>query len=288
MTFQWPEQSYRDLPKGVQLVRRLLEDWFRAIEDGTVDPLPVFLDSPMAREATETYRSCALEHDAEMRELVREEMNVKEVVFRENEEELVQYRGKANYRVLGKILGKDMKAAASLIEQLGPQDLQRLVRGERIRVEVAGRCMELGPDEVSVERVEREHLVVMNDGSLTVGLDPDLTGELVQEGLVRDLIRGIQNIRKDAGLAVTDRIAVQVAGGDLVRIAGFVESAVVLDELVGVEDIRAHLAPPFVGGGRRDGATLRRGLALGLLFCKNLGLQELHRPLAVGELTAFA
>jgi isoleucyl-tRNA synthetase len=63
-----------------------------------------------------------------------------------------------------------------------------------------------------VQRIEKEGLKVVNQGSLTVGLDPEMTEELIQEGLVRDLIRGIQNLRKEKGFAVTDRIALTLDG----------------------------------------------------------------------------
>ena len=153
----------------------------------------------------------------EMKDLIREELNVKEVVFRDNEHELVEYRVKANFRVLGKVLGKDMKQAATLIEALGEAEKSGLVAGGSVSVSVGGRTVAVGPDEVIIERIEKEHLKVRSEGSLTVGLDSELTEELVQEGLVRDLVRGIQNLRKEAGLAVTDRIALRVHGSDAVR-----------------------------------------------------------------------
>ena len=73
---------------------------------------------------------------AEMEELIRDELNVKSVVFRENEDELVEYRAKANFRVLGKVLGKDMKAAAARIEKLGLAEIHDAPRGPG----VASRC----------------------------------------------------------------------------------------------------------------------------------------------------
>ena len=154
---------------------------------------------------------------SEMQGILREELNVKELLFRENEEELVEYRAKANFRVLGKFLGKDMKEAAATIEALRGADLERIVRGERVTLRVSGRTLELGLEQVTVERLEKENLKVLNEGSLTLGLDAELTEELVQEGLVRDLVRAVQSLRKDAGLAVTDRILVELAGGETMR-----------------------------------------------------------------------
>jgi isoleucyl-tRNA synthetase len=72
---------------------------------------------------------------------------------------------------------------------------------------------------VEIQRIEKENLKVINEGSLTVALDPELTPALIEEGLVRDLVRGIQNLRKDKGLEVTDRIELSLVGSAAVRAA---------------------------------------------------------------------
>jgi isoleucyl-tRNA synthetase len=155
----------------------------------------------------------------EMEDLIKDELNVKSVAFRENEDELVEYRAKANFRTLGKILGKDMKAAAALIEKLPLSDIHALIAGRSIGLTLGGRTVSLAPDAVEIQRIEKESLKVINDGTLTVALDPELTPELVEEGLVRDLVRGVQNLRKERGLEVTDRIELALSGSEAVRAA---------------------------------------------------------------------
>jgi isoleucyl-tRNA synthetase len=152
-----------------------------------------------------------------MAELVREELNVKEVLFRDNEEELVEYSAKANFKVLGKLLGKDMKEAAARIEALGAGEIRTLLDGGTVELRLGGRIFPLASEGVAVSRTEKQNLKVLNEGSLTLALDPVLTEELVREGLVRDLVRGIQNLRKERGLAVTDRIALFLHGSEDVR-----------------------------------------------------------------------
>jgi isoleucyl-tRNA synthetase len=154
---------------------------------------------------------------ASMQELIREEINVKQVVLRDNEEELVEYSAKANFKALGKLLGKDMKEAAARIEKLGGRDIQTILAGGSVPLAVGGRTVPLTAEGVLVTRSEKEHLKVLNEGSLTVALDPELTPELVQEGLVRDLVRGVQNLRKERGLAVTDRIELEISGSEELR-----------------------------------------------------------------------
>ena len=162
-----------------------------------------------------------------MEELIRDELNVKSVLFRENEDELVEYRPKANFRTLGKLLGKDMKAAASRIEKLSLADIHALLSSQNVSMDVEGRTFSLTPEGVEIQRIEKQNLKVINDGSLTVALDPELTPELIQEGLVRDLVRGIQSLRKDEGLEVTDRIELTLFGSEALQAA--------------VESYRAHL-----------------------------------------------
>ena len=150
-----------------------------------------------------------------MIDTIREELNVKQVIFHEREDELVSYKAKANFKVLGKELGSKMKAAASRIQELTSQAIDDIISGKKVTIDVDGASVDLDTEKVIVERIEKEDLKVVNDGTLTVGLDTKVTDELKKEGYVRDLIRGIQNLRKEKGLSVTDRIKLRVsANGD--------------------------------------------------------------------------
>ncbi len=153
----------------------------------------------------------------EMEDIVRDELNVKEVVFREDEEELVEYQAKANFRALGKELGKDMKEGAALVERLEPRQIASLLAGSSLVVDIAGRQVELTRDKVDVRRVEKASLRVVNEGTLTVALDAEITQALLDEGNARDLVRGVQTLRKDSGLSVTDRIELSVHGSEALR-----------------------------------------------------------------------
>ena len=149
----------------------------------------------------------------EMEESIREELNVKEVIFHEKEEELVEYSAKANFRVLGKELGSSMKIAAEAIERLASQEIQSILDGSVLSIDVEGKHIDLTRDKIIVNRIEKAALKVVNEGTLTVGLDTEVTEELQLEGLIRDLVRGVQNLRKERGLEVTDRIRLTVSAG---------------------------------------------------------------------------
>ena len=155
----------------------------------------------------------------EMEDIIREELNVKAVVFKDNEEDLVEYKAKANFRVLGKELGKDMKEGAAIIEQLSGREIAHLLDGAELVIEVAGKSLSLTKDKLDIQRLEKASLRVINEGTLTMALNAEITLELQAEGYVRDLIRGIQTLRKDSGLAVSDRIELATAGSAILQAA---------------------------------------------------------------------
>ena len=169
---------------------------------------------PLASVALVTRNADEKKVLAEMEDSVREELNVKRVVFHNREEELVEYKAKANFRTLGKELGSLMKAAAQKIASLSQEEIQTVLEGSHLSLDIEGKSVELTEEKIIVERIEKAGLKVVNDGTLTVGLDTNVTDDLKKEGLARDLVRGIQNLRKEAGLSVTDRIVLQVFGDE--------------------------------------------------------------------------
>ncbi|MCQ2584298.1 MAG: isoleucine--tRNA ligase [Treponema sp.] len=149
---------------------------------------------------------------SDMQDTIAEELNVKQVVFHDKEDELVEYKAKANFKVMGKELGPKMKAAAAIIMTLTSEQIEQVLNGNALVIDVEGQNVELTEEKLIVERIEKENLKVVNEGTLTVALDTKVTDELKKEGYVRDLIRGIQNLRKESGFNVTDRINLSVCG----------------------------------------------------------------------------
>ncbi len=150
----------------------------------------------------------------DMMETIAEELNVKKVHFHDQESDLVEYSAKANFKVLGKMLGPKMKAAAAEIVKLTNDDIAKIVDGGEVSVNVDGETVKLNAETIIVDRKEKENLKVINEGTLTVALDTKVTDELKKEGYVRDLIRGVQNLRKESGFEVTDRINLTLSGDD--------------------------------------------------------------------------
>ena len=171
----------------------------------------------------------------EMLDIVRDELNVKEVVFRENEEELVEYSAKPNYRVLGPELGSDIKAAAKQIAALTGAEIQSLLDGNTLHLEINGKPLELDSDRVEVQRFEKENLKVLNEDSLTVALDSEITPQLAREGVARDLIRTVQSLRKERDFEVTDRIRLSVDGDSMITEAVDLFRDYIMNETLAVD-----------------------------------------------------
>jgi isoleucyl-tRNA synthetase len=142
-------------------------------------------------------------------DLIADELNVKAVTFLDHERDLVTRRAKANFKTLGKRLGKEMKEAAAVIAELGDGDLDRWQADGILPLRLpSGTLVELGPEDILVERQERPGLCAATGAGITVGLDTTLDQALAAEGFAREFISRIQNYRKECGLDVADRIEV--------------------------------------------------------------------------------
>jgi isoleucyl-tRNA synthetase len=149
----------------------------------------------------------------DMAVLIREELNVKSVVFDKNEQKLVQISAKPNFRQLGKMYGAKMKDAAIIIAAFSSHDIEILEKGGS--KEVLGHPVTY--TDLDVRRIKREGIEVETGGEVTVALDTELTPALVAEGHAREFVNRIQNLRKEQDLMVTDRIAVMCICEDTLR-----------------------------------------------------------------------
>ncbi|MDR2505247.1 MAG: DUF5915 domain-containing protein, partial [Oscillospiraceae bacterium] len=145
-------------------------------------------------------------------ELLKDELNVKDVELAEGERAFVSYKIKPQLRTLGPRLGKQLAAVRKLLEGLdGVKVVSALNRGESLKLDLDGGIIELSKDDLIIEPIRTEGYAAETDGEMTVALDTTLTPELVNEGFARELISKIQSMRRDAGLEVTDRINVKLA-----------------------------------------------------------------------------
>ncbi len=152
-----------------------------------------------------------------MADIIAEELNVKEVLIQEDESALVSYSAKANFKVLGSRLGKQMKEVAAQIELFTGKMIASLLDGKSVTLAYSEGEIEIKAEHIIVARTEKEGVKVLNDGSLTVGFDTKVTEELLQEGIARDIVRSVQNLRKESGFEVSDRIRLTYDGNEVVQ-----------------------------------------------------------------------
>ena len=138
--------------------------------------------------------------------LIKQEVNVKEVEVLEEESEILVKRIKPNFKALGPRFGKDMKLVATAIEQLNSEDIHKIEQKGAIELEINGKSITLNLDDVEISSQDIEGWLVANQGSVTVALDITVSDSLKQEGIARELVNRIQNLRKNSGFEVTDHI----------------------------------------------------------------------------------
>lgn len=141
-------------------------------------------------------------------ELIKSELNVKEINFIQGETGLVKKKAKPNFRTLGKKLGKHMKEAADLISNFSNEQINVIESGNDIIIAVESIQYSILKEDIEIISEDIPGWLVSHDGNLTVALDINITDELLSEGNARELINRIQNIRKEKNFKVTDRINV--------------------------------------------------------------------------------
>jgi isoleucyl-tRNA synthetase len=152
----------------------------------------------------------------EVLEVVREELNVKDVDFLSSAEGIVTLTARPNFRALGPRFGKRTNDAAEAIRGLPQEALSRFLSGAQVSFELDGEQHELGAEELEVAQEASTGLLVKAEGAYAVALDPELDEELLAEGVARELVNRIQRLRKDAGLDITDRIELSIAGPEAI------------------------------------------------------------------------
>jgi isoleucyl-tRNA synthetase len=164
----------------------------------------VIVASPREREAIER-----------LADIVREELNVKELRFVAAAEELGRHEVKPNYRSLGPRFGKQMPQVAAAVAALDAEHVaDALSAGRHIGIAIDGRDHELHPDDLLLAMQPLEGYQLEREGSHAVALELALSDELRREGLAREVVHAVQGARKAAGLEVEDRIALRLGGDD--------------------------------------------------------------------------
>jgi isoleucyl-tRNA synthetase len=253
--FPEPDAALADgeLEAGVEAAMRAIELGRAARADAKVKNR-----QPLRRAvivATEAERS----EIERLADLVRAELNVKEIEFVSEEGELVSYEVKPNYRTLGPRFGKAMPQVAAAVEALNPDHVAEAVRGERrVGISIDGHDHELEPDDLTLVMQPLDGYEVEHEAGRAVALALELDDELRREGLAREIVHAVQNARKEAGLDVSDRIGLSLGGDD-----ELVEAARAHEAYIAGETLATSVA--YDGDGLDRSATIEgRELKIGL------------------------
>ena len=179
-------------------------------------------------------------HIEAVKNLIMSEVNVKELNFVEGAGILVK-KVKCNFRTMGKKFGKLMKGVAAQMAALSQEQIAELEQNGTIALDIEGQQAVVEAADVEIISEDIPGWLVSNEGNLTVALEVELTDELRKEGMARELINRIQNIRKDSGLEITDRINVTIAPNDQVAaalegFADYIKTQVLADSIVLAEN----------------------------------------------------
>ena len=153
-------------------------------------------------------------------DLIKEELNVKEVVFAADLSEYMNYSFKPNFKVLGPVLGKKMGMFAGALGKLNANEIvPKLEAGEKVTVDLAGEAFEFGKDHVLINISSKEGFDVCMENNIFVILDTHLTSELIEEGYAREFISKVQQLRKSSNFEVLDNIDIKYCSDDEIATA---------------------------------------------------------------------
>jgi isoleucyl-tRNA synthetase len=177
---------------------------------------------PLQRILIPVLNSKTQEQIGHVEELIKSEVNIKAIEYIDDASGILVKSVKPNLPVLGKKLGQKMRFVVAAIQNWGQTEISSIEREGKIRVKVEGEEVELLLEEVLISSQDIPGWSVASDQGVTVALDVTLTEELKQEGVARDLVNRIQNLRKDMGLEVQDKIHIIISDSNVLVNAALV------------------------------------------------------------------
>lgn len=147
-----------------------------------------------------------------MKEVILEEVNIKELIVLDDDSGIVSKSAKGNFRSIGPKFGKKVNIIANAIKSLGKDEIKNLEKGDNISIHLNGEDFIISKEDVEIVSTEITGWVVENEEGVTTAIDTELNNELIEEGLAREFVNRIQNMRKDAGYNVTDKIQIKFTG----------------------------------------------------------------------------
>jgi len=175
-------------------------------------------------------------------DLIKAEVNVKEVELLDDASGVLVKQIKPNFKTLGPRFGKDIGLISKEIQNFEQEQIAKLERDGELVMDIAGKSITLSQDDVEISSQDIPGWLVANSNGITVALDITISDELRKEGIARELINRIQNIRKDSGFEVTDKITVKMEKNPQVEEAvlaneSYIKSETLTESLIFVENL---------------------------------------------------
>lgn len=149
-----------------------------------------------------------------MKDVVLDEVNIKELTILSDDSEIVNKSAKPNFKSIGPKFGKKVQAVANAIKNFGSGEIKSLESGNDIIIKINDEELTVTREDVELVGSEIKGWIVETEEGVTVAIDTELTHDLILEGIAREFVNRVQNMRKDAGFDVTDRIKIKFAGND--------------------------------------------------------------------------
>jgi isoleucyl-tRNA synthetase len=254
-----PVWEEKQLVEDVTALRRVVSLALSARNEANLkvrQPLPRLLVKPTNARERDTL--------ARMQAQVLNELNIKQLEFIEDESALQSFVVKPNLAKLGPKFGKRLPQIQQALSSTNAAEMEaKAAAGESVELSINGEPFTLAPEDLVVERVPAAGLVVASDSGCLVALDTRLTSDLIREGLARDFVRHIQDLRKKANFNVSDRITIHyVADGEvadaIVRHADYIQQETLADELSVGESSEGSVTTTLTLGGQPVRVSVRR------------------------------
>ncbi len=178
---------------------------------------------------------------AQMADVILEEINVKQLEYVTDESAIIKKKSKPNFKSLGPKFGKSVQPIAARLRDLTSEEISKLQSQGRLSLNVQGTEYTIDTADVEILHEDIQGWLVETDGQITVALDTALTDELIDEGLAREFVNRVQNLRKDSGFEVTDRIRISHASSErltkaLRRMVDYVQQETLAVELKSISN----------------------------------------------------
>ena len=182
-----------------------------------------------------------------IKNLILTEVNVKEMQLLTDTEGVLVKKIKPNFKTLGPKYSKLMKQIAAAVQQMSQHDIAQFEREGTFSLNIAGENINLEPEDAEITSEDIPGWLVATEGKLTVALDIEISDELREEGIAREFINRIQNLRKDSGFEVTDKIKIKIKKSDAINQAiehhaAYIGQQTLATEVILVDDLEANIA----------------------------------------------